>query len=497
VPLLLVAVFAPMALVRLADGDEGAYLFAAKLVAEGKRPYFDFSYPQMPLLPYLYGAWMTLFGASWWSGRALSAIFAVALGLAVFRHVRSELGRYDLANVAAILFAFSGLGFAWYPIVHSFVFPTLMLFVAMTLCERRTSTWAWLASGLALGLAVDTRFYVLVALPTLVLVTLRREPGRVAVRRLGAMTAGLAAALVPALAFFVASPDTFLFNVVRHHALRSTASGPIGEFGQKATTVMTMLGLGGSDGATTLQFTILFVATLALVGARLVCRERLPASASIAVLLLLVSLLPSPTYPQYACMALPFMAVSAVALIADVRAAVVPHPEIARRLRPAALLLLAGYVAVSAVDFHRYVASPSVTSSRTVEDWRIGTINTVAKAVDDLTADGDRVVITWWPGYLIESRASILPRTENHFNLWYSAKLTPAEVQRYKYMTIDELIGHIRSHRARTVVLGNWVFGNDRNAYRQILTDSGYVVVKQIGDASIYRWNGMTVPARN
>src|ERR1700694_3313720 len=40
--------------VRPIDGDEGYYTTAARLVWEGKTPYRDFSYPQGPLLPYIY-----------------------------------------------------------------------------------------------------------------------------------------------------------------------------------------------------------------------------------------------------------------------------------------------------------------------------------------------------------------------------------------------------------------------------------------------------------
>src|SRR5438034_1996854 len=63
---LLAAVFVPMSLFGLVDGDEGTYLLVSRLVIEGQLPYHDFYYPQMFLLPYVYGAWMTLVGYSWY-----------------------------------------------------------------------------------------------------------------------------------------------------------------------------------------------------------------------------------------------------------------------------------------------------------------------------------------------------------------------------------------------------------------------------------------------
>lgn len=498
--LLLAAVFVPMALARLADGDEGAYLFAAKLVTEGKHPYFDFSYPQMPLLPYLYGLWMKIVGVSWYGGRALSTIFAIALGLALHRHLARSTGHRQLASLGVALFAFSGLSFAWYPIVHSFVFPTLMLVLAVALLDSTLATWKYFLSGFCLGLGIDTRFYVVVALPTLAVEVVRRERGRAAGRQLGAMAAGLLLAVAPALYVFLLDPDRFIFNVLRHHALRSTAEGAIGEFGQKASAVMTLLTLGNAEGAISLQFTILFILSVGLIVSRLAAREPLPPSASIAILLLVVSVLPTPTYPQYMCMALPFLIVNAVLLVADVRTALTGYPVALERLRAALLVVVALYVLGSAVDLSRYVASGDVTPSGKADDWRIGTINAVASAIDEVTPPDDRLVMTWWPGYIVQSRQAILPRTENHFNLWYAAKLGSSEVQRYKYMTIEELIWHIRHHTARTVVLGNWVFGNDRAAYARLLDESGYVEVRRVGDARIYRWNGpasSTSPTRN
>src|SRR3989449_3051519 len=83
--ILMAAVFVPMSLYRIVDGDEGTYLLVSRLVAEGQLPYHDFFYPQMFLLPYVYGAWMKLVGYSLYGARLLSAVFSVMLGLLVYR----------------------------------------------------------------------------------------------------------------------------------------------------------------------------------------------------------------------------------------------------------------------------------------------------------------------------------------------------------------------------------------------------------------------------
>src|ERR1700677_3660672 len=43
--------------------DEGIYALAARNVMDGMKPYRDFFFAQMPLLPYVYAAWFSIFGA--------------------------------------------------------------------------------------------------------------------------------------------------------------------------------------------------------------------------------------------------------------------------------------------------------------------------------------------------------------------------------------------------------------------------------------------------
>jgi uncharacterized membrane protein len=86
------AMFIPFALTRFVDGDEGIYGLVARLVIEGDVPYRDFAYPQMPLLPYAYGAWLTIAGESWTSLRILSALLAVALAALLYLHALRRFG---------------------------------------------------------------------------------------------------------------------------------------------------------------------------------------------------------------------------------------------------------------------------------------------------------------------------------------------------------------------------------------------------------------------
>src|SRR5207245_10841652 len=110
----------------LVDGDEGTYLLVSRLVVERQPPYHDFYYPSMCLRPYVYGAWMTLVGYSWYGARLLSAFFSVALGLLLYRQAARRAGARAWGLLAAVLLTFPSLAFGWYPLVKTFALPTLL-----------------------------------------------------------------------------------------------------------------------------------------------------------------------------------------------------------------------------------------------------------------------------------------------------------------------------------------------------------------------------------
>jgi hypothetical protein len=83
------------------NADEGYYAVAARSVLEGKLPYRDFGYTQMPLLPYVNGLAMRVVGFGVIEQRAVNATWA-GLGLLVLvLALRMRLGRLEPGIVAA------------------------------------------------------------------------------------------------------------------------------------------------------------------------------------------------------------------------------------------------------------------------------------------------------------------------------------------------------------------------------------------------------------
>jgi 4-amino-4-deoxy-L-arabinose transferase-like glycosyltransferase len=486
---LMAAVFVPMSLFRLVDGDEGTYLLVSRLVVEGQLPYHDFHYPQMFLLPYVYGAWMKLVGLSWYGARLLSAVFSVALGLLVSWQVARLSGRRAAGVVAGVLFTFSSLAFGWYPLVKTFVFPTLMLFGAYAVLSWRSTRWKWAASGFLLGLGIDSRVY-LAAITPVFLVELYLTEARLKDRLLhfARFAVGLGIALLPNELFLLIDPETFIFNVFGHHAMRSSF-GAFGWFDQKLDLATQMLGIHTAEGVTSLQFLLLFLLNVASWVSSALSRERLSFAAMISIPLLLVSLVPTPTYAQYFCMPLPFMIVEAVVFLGKLFG-----EASAPRVRHLLASVLAVYVLVSPFDLHRYTLGgdnlpgvPGVDTRANAVDWKLSTIRAVGQAIDRELRPGRAVAISFWPGYFVETKAAILPGLENHFAMQLAARVQPREVTKFSLMSVPALLWHVEQHTVDVIVIGNWTEWTFKSEWiRSRVVKNGYVMKRKIAGAEIY-----------
>ena len=85
--------------------DEGWYLYASRLVYEGKIPYRDFPYFQMPLLPYIYGLPQLLFGPSLLVGRLTSfalSLITVGVGMRLARRLGGRMAAVLFVAIAVV-----------------------------------------------------------------------------------------------------------------------------------------------------------------------------------------------------------------------------------------------------------------------------------------------------------------------------------------------------------------------------------------------------------
>jgi 4-amino-4-deoxy-L-arabinose transferase-like glycosyltransferase len=444
-------VFGPLVAFRFLDGDEGVYAYASRLALHGHVPYRDFFYEQMPLLPYVYGAWIGIFGESWYAARSLSALTAAATGALLYLHVERRLGRWP-ALAAIGLYALSGLVFGYFTIVKTFPLASLFLFGAYVLVETRRPRW--LVAGLLVGLAVDTRLVFAAAIPAFAVLAARR-------RGLSPFGGGLAAGLVPSVVFLALSPHAFVFDNLRYHG-EKTSHGLVGEPVQKLRTAGNLIGFGSADHALGVQFALLLVAAAA---ALWLLRRRLPFAAAVAVSLGLASFLPTPAYVQYFCVVVPYLVLLAV--------------ELATRWPRAMLAGLTAYAAAGAVALvHDVQTSPLLKPS-------IRSVERVAATVQVRTQPGE-TVLAGWPGYLFGTHAKAVSGYTNQFAPAAAAKVSPREAGRVHVLSGPAIDALIRRRVPRLVVERNWVTSPPFADWDAALRQGRYRLVATVETARIY-----------
>ncbi len=219
VALILVAELGFLVLYRQVNLDEGWYLWASKLVYEGKLLYRDFAYTQTPLLPYVYGLGQLVVGEGLYQGRVLTALFALlAIGLSAATAARLA-GRtaalVTLALISASFFALAQFTYtATYALTASLLAAALWVALAPWPDTRRN-----VGATLLVCLAVGVRLSVVVVLPWmmlfLVLTSLQRLRALATVFAASALGLGLALGL-----YWLLSGELMVYDIVGFHTDR-------------------------------------------------------------------------------------------------------------------------------------------------------------------------------------------------------------------------------------------------------------------------------------
>jgi hypothetical protein len=473
---------------RLIDGDEGFYLMASKLMWEGKMPYHDFFFTQMPLLPAVYGLWFQIAGTSWMAARALSALFTTTLGTAMYLHVSKETGR-RAAGVAAALFASSTQVFAWMPIAKTYALSTLLLFLAYITIARYSATGShrtfWLA-GVWLGLSADVRLYFAGLLPVLILWIATAPEIRARRRAAAGLAAGFALAVLPNIYFLALDPRAYVFDNLGYHAVR-TGAGLIGDLGDKLETLYWLFAAhGGENGV---QFGILCLVCVLRFVFRYTASARL--ATYIAVTMILISLLPAPSYTQYFSVTIPFLIVATVCSVFSLMEK--PPKGIGTRLVLAgASVLLAAFVGTAIPDVTRFVSSGEdvvgVWRPELAVNYKLDSVIAMSHKLDEYASPGEPVM-SLWPGYLVQSKAQPLPGFENNTARELMGRLSGEQMSRYHIVSQSQIGEQIRAHIPRLVMVGNQESMDedfDAASYEKILLESGYRREYLQGDASLW-----------
>lgn len=479
---------------RFVDPDEGAYLLAAKLVMQGKLPYSDFFWPQMSVLPYAYGIWMKLFGIGWYSARSFSALLGIAMGLLLFFHVIRLTGKQLWALLAVILFAFSSLSAGWLSTTKTYSLSTFFVFAAYcALLSDSPKGWKHFAAGCLLGLAISTRLYFIGLIPAFLWLIYRQEKKRTLLWK---HAYGILLGLAPSFFFLLQNPDNFYFDNIGYHFLRSDY-GFLGSLKQKMGAIPHLLGWGLTEGFIGLQFALLLVATAALFYRYLRARRKIPAAGLLTVFLIPLLFIPTPTHLQYFSSLLPFLILNAVQVINEALAEFKQKQNRPVFVRPALAAVFWAYILMGTLDFYQYgFVGRKVPGIRGGPDyaafWKISSIKDFSRIIDENVQSEGEPVMSFWPGYLLESKATIFPGMENHSNVVISPKLRPSEQEKYRIVAIRAIFMGVLQHRTRLVILEVWDRGPGRKSLEEALKFSGFARIMETGGKEVYKWSGKT-----
>ena len=470
----LIAVLLPASLGRFIDGDEGYLLMAARLISEGHVPYRDFFLPQGPLLPFCFGSFFRLVGPSWLGARLLAALIAVAMGFLVYCEAQSATRKQSGGLIAAALFVGSGLTLGWLTIVKGYALSALCVLLAVWMAgilarsdEKagripRYDLLLAAASGLAIGLATSTRLYAVFVMPVIgIYLVARTGWNRRRSRRLVAYGLGCALGLLPLLLSYAVAPEAFVFDTLLYHGISGGQRASLfGDLAHNGPVVLKSLGLAAKPYVGSGQVLALCVFALVAMIVRWLRMRRRAVSATVAIwpVLLGASTLPRFVHPQYLCLVIPFLAIEAGIALAAVASWQLRADGRRWPVGVVLVLVCLGYYGASGWSerdryLHTGYGVNGVWSPQHAREWRIDTVVAVEKEID---AQGIAVAASWWPGYFVATRTSVLPELANDFGLLAAEVLTPEERQRFHVVSQAQVGNMIRAGLPRLFVEGNW-----------------------------------------
>ncbi|WKZ57845.1 MAG: hypothetical protein QY326_04030 [Bdellovibrionota bacterium] len=465
------------ALHRVVALDGGFYLYAAKLVGQGQLPYLDFFYPQMPVLPYFYALWGALITLSWESARVLSALCAAVALLLLYSYAKSQ-GRI-LSALLVLTILSANYFYPWMTIVKSYSLTFLTLTAALFLFFRqRTSRLGDLCAGLLFALSVQSRLYVIAALIVFALWP-ACDGIKTAVRRMTYFSLGFFICFAPTMYLAGLDWGAFLYNNIGYHLERTAVTPSEEPMIQRTKILSILLGIRPSAEHPGLLFPALILGSLLHVARRFMLRSLPDPFVAAAIVLFVVSLVPTPVYLQYFCLVLPgFVLGSWLFLAENVNA---------RWIRfgiPLVLLLHNLYYLPS--DIERYTESGEavigIRSREQAATWSIRSIREVSETIDAYTEPGEEVLANW-EGFFVESHAKPLLGTENRFGVLIAKHMGALSRQKLRVVAPYEIKNLVAKGAVRVAVTGKRKGPSLRAEELEAL---GFTEVRRIGLNSVY-----------
>ena len=194
--------------VVVSDMDEGTYLYAGKLVAEGRTPYRDFLLVHPPLLVYVAAGWIKLFGANLMAAR-LGYMFVILAAMVPLYLITRNVSGSRLGGLLGVVLCTTGMLFLanmgrtvrLEPLTNAF----LIAAIGCWTLRARSMVWNFLGGVLA-GLAMLVKLVAVIPVAFFVLGALIWQRDRARLIALGAAAVGGALVVIPAAIWLLGEP---------------------------------------------------------------------------------------------------------------------------------------------------------------------------------------------------------------------------------------------------------------------------------------------------
>lgn len=293
--------------------------------------------------------------------------------------------------------------------------------------------------------------------------------------------------------YFLFNLDNFFFNNVGYHLLRSDYR-LADTLKLKLETALKLFGIGSTEPALSVQFVLISLVGIYFIRPPSRLSKNLVLPTLFAISLLIFSFLPNPAHTQYLVVAVPFLIVALLGAVAERWTSWSSSYQKQNRRRLKQLLTVAAsvYIAGGIFDGYRYTFGgenvPGIGWSWNASNWKIETVREISGFLDTYSSQPDVPVISWWPGYFVESRTSPLPGMENNFGLAIAPKLSPDERKRYRIASQEEIETTIRKGEIELVVLDNRASTSAEFRERhRLLQENGFAIVKWIQLTPLYK----------
>ena len=208
---------------RFVDADEGLYLNSAYLVKQGQTPYYDFFYPQAPLLPFVFAPIADWGINSLFLGRLISLLISLILGLLLFFYYRRITTDSKSSLWLYFFYTFNGLFLVYHPVIKTYSWSDLFGFLSFIFLNKflffnqKKSTLFW--AGLFIGLAFNFRatFLVIFLLEVVIVLFFSKIPNKF--KSIFGFFSGVLISSIPSLILFFKNPSVFIFNNFTYHQI--------------------------------------------------------------------------------------------------------------------------------------------------------------------------------------------------------------------------------------------------------------------------------------